>query len=58
MTLKLSLLLLFFVKVIMKNDTIFGTKRLEVSFINKYKENNQLTNVALKMKKNYLFKRW
>lgn len=49
MTLKLSLLLLFFVKVIMKNDTIFGTKRLEVSFINKYKENNQLTNVALKI---------
>lgn len=50
MTLKLSLLLLFFVKVIMKNDTIFGTKRLEVSFkYNKYKENNQFTNVALKI---------
>lgn len=34
----------------MKNDTIFGTKRLEVSFkYNKYKENNQFTNVALKI---------
>lgn len=41
----------------MKNDTIFGTKRLEVSFINKYKENNQLTNVALKIfeKKSFFF---